>query len=116
MAEDHPIADETTTSAIMPSFPVRPYLPEGMEILLADGLYVSYQHGSFILSFVQVEHPLVTTPEEASEIKVVRSRCVGRFAISPERIGAMVQVLREQITRTAKEQLQKQAQPGQEGE
>jgi hypothetical protein len=82
-------------------FPVKAYLPENVQTLLADGLYVSFSQGVFILSFVQAEPPLVVTRQEAEKVTEVRSRCIARLAISPERMAAMVDVLQRQLVRTS---------------
>ena len=93
------MADEEPVSY---SFPIKTYLPEGLQIVFADGLYVTFDRGTFVLSFTQIEQPLVAGSEEAERITEVRSRCVARLSISPERFADMLKVMVSQWERFGK--------------
>jgi len=88
-------ASTHTESAKQRQIPVIPYIPKGTEIIFADGAYVTHHEGMFIVSFVQVEHPLASTDEERERIREVRSRCVSRVAIAANRMPAVIKVLQD---------------------
>ena len=46
------MAEPTDETIQIASKPVRPYVPDGTEIRLADGLYVTFDQGNFVLSFM----------------------------------------------------------------
>lgn len=99
------MADEETKdeSGETRSWSVVPYVPDGMEILFSDGVYVTHSQGTFILSFVQTEHPLAATEDQRARIKEVRSRCIARVALAPHRIPAMIEVLQRTFNKVLAE-------------
>jgi hypothetical protein len=71
---------------------VAPYVPEGVPVLFADGLFVTLSSGVWRLSFTRAEFPLATgTPPPE-----IPARCVAQVIVANERMPAFLGVLWEQ--------------------
>lgn len=68
-------------------------LPPDMPLLYADSLNIIHTQSEFIISFLQVNPPLVTGEEDWSKIKSIESRCIARIIISPMKMQSLLQVL-----------------------
>jgi hypothetical protein len=79
------------------SIPVVPYIPEDMQVVFADGMYITNHEGMFIISFVQTEHPLIQGRTVESGVDQVRSKCVARIALSPRTLSSTVVVMKDML-------------------
>ena len=73
-------------------------LPDGTVSRYANNVVVQHTEHEFILSFFEIQPPLITgTPEEQAfkleALGSVRAECVGRIIINPSRIQDFIQVL-----------------------
>ncbi len=74
---------------------IKHYIPDGMVGVYADNSQVMHTANEFILSFFQIEHPVVE-PDLAS-LREVRSRCVARIVLSPDQMTKLVGILAENL-------------------
>lgn len=79
--------------------PVIPYLPEDVRIEFADGLSVSHSEHHFIISFLQLQYPILSGEQllEAAPDMTVRNRCIARIAVAAGRLPVFIDVLQRQV-------------------
>lgn len=87
--------EDTSQDSGTRSIPLIPYVPDDMQILYADGAYVTLSEGTFIISFVQTEHPLAVTKKQKERIQEIRSKCIARVALNPSRMEAVISILHD---------------------
>jgi hypothetical protein len=77
-----------------------PFLPEDVKLEFADGLNVIYTGHEFILSFMQIQYPLVSRPpteEEIREMAPVKQKCIARVVVPATRMEEFVGVLQQNL-------------------
>jgi len=82
--------------------PIEWYFPEDIISRYAMNLVVQHSEHEFIISFFEVERPLVFGPPEQvgarlKEIKSVRAKCVARIIVAAERMPEFVRVLQANL-------------------
>ena len=92
----------------------KPYIPEETRTLAVDGAYIIFANGSYIISFMQLEPPLVTAAE-AQDVKESRSICVARISLSPGRLGSILTTLQRHFQRTQQDAKELTGDEAQEG-
>lgn len=75
------------------------YVPDDMQILFTDGISVVYDRGAYIVSFLQVDYPILRSQKQADQVSEVRKKCVARLAFTPERMALVVEVLQRSTER-----------------
>jgi hypothetical protein len=93
-------------------------LPPELVAHYADNLNVTHTETEFVLSFIQMQHPLLVTNDEWADVDVVEGKCVSRIIISPQKMGLFIQALRqnfERYIREAQESLEARARAESEG-
>ena len=71
-------------------------LPDDLIPHYSDGLIVTRTESVFVLSFLQSEPPLVTSDQELIKKGKVRSKCVARLFITPDKFPSFLDVLNKQ--------------------
>jgi hypothetical protein len=95
MSEDEGKMQAKTASGV--TLTLEYYLPDDLIPHLSDGLIVTRTEDLFVLSFLQSEPPLVTSDQELIAKGKVRSKCVARLFITPQKFEAFVGVLSKQL-------------------
>jgi hypothetical protein len=80
--------------------PIDWHYPDGLVSRYADNLVVQHTPDAFVLSFFEVQPPLLTgSPEEKQarlqHIETVRAECVARVIVPPGQIESIIRVLQE---------------------
>jgi hypothetical protein len=70
---------------------IEPFVPPDMVIHYADNLNVIHTEHEAVLSFLQVQPPVLL--EEDQEIHKVQSKCVARIIINPVRLPLFINTL-----------------------
>ena len=73
--------------------PVVPYIPDDLVLQFSDGVNVKHTGNEFIISFLQLEHPIASTEEEMGKIESVRNKCVARVVVTPKGMASLIDVL-----------------------
>ena len=79
-------------------WPIEWYFPEDITSRYATNLVVQHSEHEFIISFFEVERPVVVGPPEyvearLKEITSVRANCIARIIVAAERMPEFVRVL-----------------------
>lgn len=87
---------EKETNGVM--LPIEWQLPEGTISRYANNIVVQHTEHEFILSFFEIQPPLLLgSPEEQAAklvaLGAVRAECVARIIMSPSRIQSFIEVL-----------------------
>ncbi len=94
------MAEERSLDGMM--LPVEFYVPEGIVSRYATNLVVQHTEHEFIVSFYEVQPPLLLgTPEEnkaaLEHLGEVRATCVARIIIAAGRMAEFVKVLQDNV-------------------
>lgn len=78
--------------------PIEWHTPEGLISRYANNIIVQHTPQEFIVSFFETQPPLMLgnseeTAKQLKTMKSVRSLCVSRIIISPDRIGDFINAL-----------------------
>ena len=89
------MTDKETNGVMLP---IEWQLPEGIVSRYANNIVVQQTEHEFILSFFEIQPPLLLgSPEEQAAkleaLGAVRAECVARIIISPSRIQSFIEVL-----------------------
>ncbi len=78
--------------------PIEWHSPENLMSHYANNMVVQHTPHEFIVSFFETRPPLILGDIEkhAEQLKSVRSLCVARLIIAPERMGEFIKVLQTQ--------------------
>jgi hypothetical protein len=79
------------------------FVPPELEYQYADNLNVTHTENEFIISFVQLQHPLVATNEEMKAVDTVYGKCVARLIVSPRRMPAFIEAMSKNFNRYMEE-------------
>ena len=88
-------ANETGTieTAGVVSVDIKWLVPEGFPITYADQAVVQHFPDEFIVSFFQSSHPVLMKGADIKALKEIPAHCVARFALSPEQMARLSQVM-----------------------
>jgi hypothetical protein len=80
--------------------PIEWYYPEDIISRYATNMVVQHTEHEFIISFFEIQPPVVLGEIEAREaqldkIESVRANCIARVIVAPERLAEFIQVLQD---------------------
>jgi len=75
--------------------PIMVVVPEDQFIDYADAFTISHSHEEFVVSFLQLQYPIVTSREQLDAVNSIDSVCVARVALTPRRLIALIDALQE---------------------
>lgn len=73
--------------------PIERTIDEELPLIFSDGLIVRHLDEVFYLSFLQLQYPLATTPEEFKEISSIEHRCVSQVVVTAIQMARNINVL-----------------------
>jgi hypothetical protein len=76
---------------------------EDASIEYADGFFVTHTDEEFIISFLQLQHPMALTPQDAEKIESIDVLILKRIAISPKRMETFLEMIQQDFQRFLKE-------------
>ena len=90
--------DEASNAEYIPfnsidQMPIRVVERDDASIEYADSFFVAHTEDEFILSFIQLQHPMAMTPEDAEKVESMDALVLSRIALTPRRMQAFIQVV-----------------------
>jgi hypothetical protein len=79
--------------------PIDVVVPEDQYIDYADSFMVAYTNEEFILSFLQLQHPILATQEQLDGLEALESVCLARISLTPNRYLALMYALQVNFQR-----------------
>lgn len=76
---------------------------EDLTLMFTDNIVVMHTEEHFVVDFYQNQQPLVLRPEDVLNVESVRSKCVGRFVMTPGQMRKFVVALNTNIERYDKQ-------------
>lgn len=64
--------------------PIEYYMPDDTITQYSDGLIVRHTPDVFIMSFLQLQHPLAFAQEDIAKITKVKSKCIAQITLTPK--------------------------------
>lgn len=72
-------------------------LPNDLVAQYADNINILHTESEFVLSFTQIQHPLVGTNEEMQRLETVQAKCVARIIVAPEKMMAIINAMQNNL-------------------
>jgi hypothetical protein len=73
------------------------YIPADLTAHFVDNMLVTKTEGSvWVLSFMQSEIPMASSPAELEALGTIRSKCVARVILTDEKFNAFVDLMNQQ--------------------
>jgi hypothetical protein len=86
-----------TTPLNYQNIPVEIVIPEDQYTDYADAFAVAYTSEEFVISFLQLQHPLAVNQERLNEQNRIETVCIARIALTPTRMIAFIEALHQSV-------------------
>lgn len=80
---------------------------EDLTMMFTDNIVVMHTDEYFVVDFYQNQQPLILQPEDALKVKSVRSKCIGRFAMTPNQMKKFAEALNGNLEKYDKQREQR---------
>jgi hypothetical protein len=74
-------------------------IPPDLPIHYVDNVSVLHTQTEFVISFLQVQPPIVPEESDLDKVKIFQSRCVARVVLNPLKMQALLNVLNTNFQR-----------------
>jgi hypothetical protein len=71
------------------------HIPEGLTLTFSDSIAVQHTTTEFIITFAQIQHPLVVKASDYETMTSVDAEVVARIVLSPPKMAEFIQALQE---------------------
>jgi hypothetical protein len=68
-----------------------------LPIMFSDNITVMHAEEHFVIDFYQNQPPLILRPEDALKVESLRTKCIGRFVITPKEMMKLSESLQTAI-------------------
>jgi hypothetical protein len=86
---------ETPLTMHYENIPVAVVIPENQYTDYADAFTIAHTSDEFVISFLQLQHPVVTSKKQLDAIKHLETICIARIALTPKRMLALMGAMQE---------------------
>lgn len=93
MAEENEYSRISGTGKLPEEVKPEYVLPPDVTVDYANSFHIVHNRDEFLLSFLQVQPPLVLTEDELMNMATIKSECVGRFFIHPNKMPEFINLL-----------------------
>ncbi len=77
--------------------PVEVFIPEDLYINYADAFTINQTDEEFIVSFLQLQHPIAIKQEQLDKVTVAESVCIARIALTPTRLQILYKAIESNL-------------------
>jgi hypothetical protein len=74
-------------------------MPPELQVQYADNMNVTHTDTEFVLSFIQMQHPLIVSNEDWGDVDTIIGKCVARLIIHPNKMPLFIRALQENFNR-----------------
>lgn len=84
--------ESPTIGGDSPTIGIEYIVPPDLPLLYSDNLNIIHTQTEFVVSFLQVQPPIIKSDEDWANIKTIQSKCVARIVIPPAKMPLLLQV------------------------
>jgi ethanolamine utilization protein EutA (predicted chaperonin) len=75
------------------SVQIKYVVPLELQMQYADNLNVTHTETEFVISFIQMQHPLVVSNEDWGDVDTILGKCVARLIVHPSKMPLFIKAL-----------------------